>query len=426
MLKRTASITLLSFALLLCALPLAWPSSASDQKPSGALREVMAQQKKMREAFDREVKAGRARPEDLDKRLESLVRLAAERAARFKPGDWKGEELYALATLYQWAEQFAPAAESYRAYLQQGAQGWRAANARVSLLRALVETERIKEAAKELAELGRGILENEEMLVTQIALHKDLALAFRDLGQYEDAAVQAEAGYKLAALSQAASRFMEPLLRESRDRDQAILAALVVVVRERLGKKKEAESFDQGVRKDLADDPRLQLMYEAELASERMIGQTAPELKIARWLDSQPTSLSEQRGRVVLLDFWAMWCSPCLVAFPHLRELQEKYSSRSLTIIGVTRFYGRSDKEAGLSLEQEWRSLQDFKRRYELRYPVAVGAQDDLTNDDRFGVISLPTIVVLDRRGAVRLVKRGTGDYRQLDRLIAKLIAENK
>ena len=49
--------------------------------------------------------------------------------------------------------------------------------------------------------------------------------------------------------------------------------------------------------------------------------------------------LNQYKGQVVLLDFWAVWCGPCIATFPHLREWQEKYSARGLVIIGMTRHY---------------------------------------------------------------------------------------
>ncbi len=427
MLNRTLRVSLLSLLLAVAAVQ-PWASSlrASDRaKPSEALREVEAQQRKIEREFERDLKAGRAQPEELNERLEVLVQLAAERAARFKIADWKEDELFALATLYQWAEQFALAAEAYRAYLSGNTKADDAINARVSLIRALIETERLEEAAKLLTELRRPAPGNPALIVTRVALHKDLAVAFRDRRQYEQAAAQAEAGFRLIERS-VPGRLLEPLLREARDRDQAALAALAVTSLTALGRQAEASAFAAQIARQLNREPRMRFIYESELVSARLIHNPAPELKVTRWLGGPPLKLSELRGKVVLLDFWAMWCGPCIVAFPHLRALQEKYASRGLVLIGVTRFYGRSDKETDLSLEQEWKSLQEFKQRHGLNYSIAVAGQDDLSNDDQFGVITLPTVVLVDRQGDVRFIKRGAGDYRHLEKLVSKLIAETQ
>ncbi len=425
MLNWIPRVSLLGLLLVVAAAqPWAPSLRASDKaKPSEALREVEAQQRKIEREFERDLKAGRTQPEELNERLEVLVQLAAERAARFKIADWKEEELFALATLYQWAEQFALAAEAYRTYLSGNTKADEAINARVSLIRALIETERLEEAAQLLTELRRNAPANPALTVTRVALHKDLAVAFRDQRQYEQAVAQAEAGFRLIERSVPA-QLLEPLLREARNRDQAALAALAVTSLAALGRQAEASALAAQISRQLNREPRMRLIYESELVSARLIHNPAPELKVIRWLGGPPLKLSELRGKVVLLDFWAMWCGPCLVAFPHLRALQEKYASRGLVLIGVTRFYGRSDKEADLSIEQEWRSLQEFKQRHGLNYSIAVAAQDDLTNDDQFGVITLPTVVLIDRKGDVRFIKRGAGDYRHLEKLVSKLIAE--
>lgn len=426
--KRILFIGLCGLALMAALIVTPTEAQQSGTKPSEALREVDHRQQEMGKTFDREVKAGRAKPGAWEAQLESLKRLAAERAARFKVSEWAGKELYALGTLYQWAEQFAPAAEAFRAYLKEGATGDEATGARVSLARALLETERVDEAASVVIELERRLPPNsvrdQELLVTRVALHKDLALAFRDREKYALAAAEADVGYRLIKRTGRGDD-MEPLLREGRDHDYGALAALAITSYTRLGKKAEADAFTRQLERDLTLQPKLRQIYEAELASAQLIGSITPELKVSRWLEAQPMTLASLRGKVVVLDFWAMWCGPCVTAFPHWRELQQKYESRSLMVIGATRFYGRSDKEDDLTREQEWQSLQAFKQQHELRYPVAVGASDDLTNDERFGVITLPTVVLIDRQGKVRLIKRGSGDYRKLDQLIAKLIAES-
>ena len=126
----------------------------------------------------------------------------------------------------------------------------------------------------------------------------------------------------------------------------------------------------------------------------------------------------------VLVDFWAVWCSECPAAFPQWRELQNQFSDKGLTIIGVTKLYGRSDTEEGLTREQELKALLNFQTKRQLNYPIAIGKMDDVTNDERFVVASLPTVVLIDRRGNVRHFKRGIGEYRKLKKQIEKLINE--
>jgi thiol-disulfide isomerase/thioredoxin len=101
-----------------------------------------------------------------------------------------------------------------------------------------------------------------------------------------------------------------------------------------------------------------------------------------------PPSPSDLRGRVVLLDFWATWCAPCRIVAPRLSALQERYGAQGLTVLGVS--------------AEEADEIQAFVRRLPMRY--AVGVDKAAETARRYGVTSLPTLVVVDRRGVVREV----------------------
>ncbi|TXT20746.1 MAG: thioredoxin, partial [Planctomycetota bacterium] len=86
--------------------------------------------------------------------------------------------------------------------------------------------------------------------------------------------------------------------------------------------------------------PALARTIETSKKLAALIGTPAGPLEIAEWTNGTALSESDLKGKVVLLDFWAIWCGPCIATFPHLREWQEKYSEKGLVIVGVTRFYG--------------------------------------------------------------------------------------
>src|SRR5262245_25398604 len=118
MLKRILLLNQLAFLLLVACSD--WQVAAQAKKPSQALRQVIDLQRNTSETFSREAEADRDQPpslDDLEELDEAVKKFAAERVAGFKLGDWKGEELYSLALLYQISEQFTPAAEAFRAYL---------------------------------------------------------------------------------------------------------------------------------------------------------------------------------------------------------------------------------------------------------------------------------------------------------------------
>jgi thiol-disulfide isomerase/thioredoxin len=72
---------------------------------------------------------------------------------------------------------------------------------------------------------------------------------------------------------------------------------------------------------------------ESELIREKLIGQPAIAVETTDWVNGSPVAPADTKGKVVLVDFWAEWCGPCIATFPHLREWHEKYSDKGLVII---------------------------------------------------------------------------------------------
>ncbi len=397
---------------------------ADNPKPSEALKQI----NKLAEAIDRDFENGRINQPEFETKIEGLVKVTAERAAPFRIADWSGDELYALANLYQRAEQFLPASAAYRRYLEVGGKGDKPLNAQASLVRSLIEIEKLDEAAMALETLERSAPLSRSgyisLLVSRIALHKDLAIRYQDQRQFDKAEKQALRGFRL--MSQLGPRDeMDPLNRDARDHDQAALAALTAVSLARQGRMVEAMEFKRRAEQfEFLAQPRMLAIFQSELVAANLIHNAAPGIRFEQWLGGPGLKPEDFRGRVLVLNFWAMWSSPCTEIFPRLRELQNKYGSQGLMQVNVTRYFGRSDKEEDLKSPQELKSLGDYAKRYEITSPIAVAKEDDLMNDDRFSVISLPTLVLIDRKGNVRYIRRGTGNWRSLEKQITRLIEE--
>ena len=155
----------------------------------------------------------------------------------------------------------------------------------------------------------------------------------------------------------------------------------------------------------------------------RFQGEVAPEITISKWIEQAPLKISTLRGRVVLLDFWATWCGPCLRAFPHLRDWQEKYKDRGLVILGITTYYGHGNGRE-LNPAEELVFLERFKKQYDLTYGVGVTETD--TNHRNYGITAIPTAVLIDRHGVIRLMTTGTGggNETEIAATIEKLLDE--
>lgn len=108
--------------------------------------------------------------------------------------------------------------------------------------------------------------------------------------------------------------------------------------------------------------------------------------------DGETVRLSDYKGKVVLVDFWATWCPPCRKEIPGFVQLKDKYGSEGVEIIGV-------------AVSDEWPNVEQFSKAYKINYPVVMGDQETVRSYGNF--TGIPTTFVIDREGVIR--KKHTG-----------------
>lgn len=131
------------------------------------------------------------------------------------------------------------------------------------------------------------------------------------------------------------------------------------------------------------------------------VGVRAPEYRLAT-TGGDSLSLSELRGRVVLVSFWATWCGPCRLELPQLQKLYEQYRDRGVEI-------------AAISVDRRASEVAPFARRLCLSFPVLLG---DAVVRSAYRVMSLPSLFIIDRAGVIRY--RHTGYAPGMEGVVAE------
>jgi peroxiredoxin len=136
----------------------------------------------------------------------------------------------------------------------------------------------------------------------------------------------------------------------------------------------------------------LVLLAAAQAASAKVAANTqAPDFTL-RQIDGPNLRLGEQRGRVVMVNFWATWCGPCRVELPHLARLHDKYRSSGFLLLGV-------------NIDEDPAQAKALAAKLGLKFPVLLDTDKKVVGT--YDLSAMPATVLIDKDGRVRHLHRG-------------------
>lgn len=192
--------------------------------------------------------------------------------------------------------------------------------------------------------------------------------------------------------------------------------------------------------KDWPEVPTAAASVESTLARYSLVGTPAAPLAAPRWLN-MPDGKTElpMTGAVTLLEFSAHWCIPCKESYPGINRLRTTYGPKGFRFLLATQLYGFFDQERPLDAATEIARDRAYFSEHGLDVPVAIGDQPAPAtmvngarvfhrdpNDDHYLVGGIPQIMLIDKKGTIRLIMVGYDDANEakLAKLIEGLLAE--
>lgn len=125
-------------------------------------------------------------------------------------------------------------------------------------------------------------------------------------------------------------------------------------------------------------------------------------------LNQSQVRLANYRGKIVLLNFWATWCAPCLLEMPRFIQWQNQYRAQGLQVLGV-------------SMDDDISPVRALNHKLHLNYPVVMG--DEKLGELYGGILGLPVTYLIDRKGVIRARFQGETDLNKIESQLKELLA---
>lgn len=128
-----------------------------------------------------------------------------------------------------------------------------------------------------------------------------------------------------------------------------------------------------------------------------VIGGAAPLFKV-QTLKGNYVSLSEFKGKVVLIEFWATWCPPCKASIPEIEALKKRFNDNDLVVLGI-------NLDEGSDISDIKERVAAFKEAYRITYPIGLDSDGKISS--KYRVSSIPMIYLLDRNLKIARIYTG-------------------
>jgi thiol-disulfide isomerase/thioredoxin len=148
----------------------------------------------------------------------------------------------------------------------------------------------------------------------------------------------------------------------------------------------------------------------SQCAKEEKGPSLAPDFSL-KTLTGEEISLAKNKGKTLLIDFWATWCGPCRESIPHLVHLHKTYQGQGLEVVGLS--MDKGDPKA----------VDHFVKSLDIPYPIAI-APEEIAR--AYGVNGLPTTVLIDKEGMIRekILGFNTAIAKKIESRVVELISE--